>query len=107
MQILATKKLAAVFARMAACLHRRKKHGDKTYKVHLDGYDQTDLITGKGPSKRHEVTYFAEGTLGAIRGSTTSNIASSTNLKAGSGVASNQTGRSWSTSAWIHSKVPG
>jgi arylsulfatase A-like enzyme len=23
--------------------------GDKTYKVHLDGYDQTDLIIGKGP----------------------------------------------------------
>jgi len=44
-----------------------KKLGDKTYKVHLDGYDQTDLITGKGPSKRHEILYFAEGTLGAIR----------------------------------------
>ena len=26
-----------------------------------------DLITGKGPSKRHEVLYFAEGTLGAVR----------------------------------------
>ena len=38
-----------------------------TYKVHLDGYDQIDLITGKGPSKRHEVLYFAEGTLGAVR----------------------------------------
>jgi arylsulfatase A-like enzyme len=44
-----------------------KKLGDKTYKVHLDGYDQTDLITGKGPSKRHEIVYFAEGTLGAVR----------------------------------------
>jgi arylsulfatase len=38
-----------------------------SYKVHLDGYDQTDLITGKGPSARHEVFYFAEGTLGAVR----------------------------------------
>jgi hypothetical protein len=28
--------------------------------VHLDGYDQTDLITGKGPSKRHEVLYFTD-----------------------------------------------
>jgi arylsulfatase A-like enzyme len=37
------------------------------YKVHLDGYDQTNLITGKGPSNRHEVLYFAEGQLGAIR----------------------------------------
>ena len=37
-----------------------KKLGDKTYKVHLDGYDQLDFITGKGPSKRNEVFYFAE-----------------------------------------------
>ena len=44
-----------------------KKLGDRNYKVHLDGYDQTDMITGKGPSKRHEIVYFAEGTLGAIR----------------------------------------
>jgi arylsulfatase A-like enzyme len=44
-----------------------KQVGDRTYKVHLDGYDQTDLITGKGPSKRHEVFYFAETTLGAVR----------------------------------------
>ncbi|HEX8814760.1 MAG TPA: arylsulfatase [Terriglobales bacterium] len=44
-----------------------KKLGDRTYKVHLDGYDQTNLITGKGPSNRHEIVYFAEGTLGAIR----------------------------------------
>ena len=35
--------------------------------MHLDGYDQMDLITGKGPSKRHEIWYFAEGTLGAVR----------------------------------------
>ncbi len=33
----------------------------------MDGYDQTDLITCKGPSKRHEVFYFAESTLGAVR----------------------------------------
>jgi arylsulfatase A-like enzyme len=41
--------------------------GDKTYKVHLDGYNQTDMITGKGPSKRHEIWYFAQTTLGAMR----------------------------------------
>jgi arylsulfatase A-like enzyme len=41
--------------------------GDRNYKVHLDGYDQTPLLTGKGPSNRHEVFYFAEGTLGAVR----------------------------------------
>jgi arylsulfatase A-like enzyme len=39
----------------------------KDFKAHLDGYDQTDLITGKGPSKRHEIFYFGETTLGAIR----------------------------------------
>jgi len=44
-----------------------KQLGDKTFKVHLDGYDQTDLITGKGPTKRNEVIYFAESTMGAIR----------------------------------------
>ena len=44
-----------------------KRLGDTTYKVHLDGYDQTDLITGKGPSQRHEVFYFTESTLGAVR----------------------------------------
>ncbi len=38
-----------------------------TYKVHLDGYDQTNVLTGKGPSNRHEIFYFAEGTLGAVR----------------------------------------
>jgi arylsulfatase len=37
------------------------------YKAHLDGYDQRGLISGKGPSKRSEVYYFAEATLGAIR----------------------------------------
>jgi arylsulfatase A-like enzyme len=39
----------------------------KSYKVHLDGYNQMDLVTGKGPSKRNEIIYFAEATLGAIR----------------------------------------
>lgn len=44
-----------------------KQLGDKNFKVHLDGYDQTDLLLGKGPSKRHEIVYFAETKLGAIR----------------------------------------
>ncbi len=48
-------------------LKKGKKLGDRTYKVHLDGYNQTDLLTGKGPSKRHEIFYFAETTLGAVR----------------------------------------
>lgn len=44
-----------------------KQIGDRNYKVHLDGYNQLDLITGKGPSKRSEVFYFTESTLGAVR----------------------------------------
>jgi arylsulfatase len=48
-------------------LLKGKQLGDKTYKVHLDGFDQTDLITGKGPSKRNEIFYFTEGTLSAVR----------------------------------------
>ena len=48
-------------------LLKGKQMGGQTYKVHLDGYDQTALITGKGPSSRHEILYFTEGTLSAIR----------------------------------------
>jgi arylsulfatase A-like enzyme len=39
----------------------------KTYRVHLDGYDQTPMLTGKGPSNRHELFYFAQTRLGAVR----------------------------------------
>jgi arylsulfatase A-like enzyme len=48
-------------------LKKGKKLGDKTYKVHLDGYNQLDFITGKGKSARNEIFYFAEATLGAVR----------------------------------------
>jgi arylsulfatase len=41
--------------------------GGRTYKNHLDGYNQMDLLTGKGPSARHELFYFGGPTLGAIR----------------------------------------
>ncbi len=43
------------------------KLGDRTYKNHLDGYNQMDVLTGKGPSARHELFYFAEANLGALR----------------------------------------
>ncbi len=43
------------------------KLGDRTYKNHLDGFDQTDLLLGTGPSKRHELFYFGGAKLGAIR----------------------------------------
>jgi arylsulfatase len=42
--------------------------GDKTFKVHLDGYDMSDLLSGKGPGRRKEIFYFEdEGGLNALR----------------------------------------
>jgi arylsulfatase A-like enzyme len=41
--------------------------GKTTYKIHLDGFDQTDLITGKGPSKRKEFFYFTETAYHGLR----------------------------------------
>ncbi len=53
--------------KIAEELKQGKKLGDRTYKVHIDGYDQTELLAGKGESKRQEIYYFAETTLGAVR----------------------------------------
>jgi arylsulfatase len=42
--------------------------GDKTFKVHLDGYNQTDYLAGKGPTARKEFFYFSDdGDLLALR----------------------------------------
>ncbi len=43
------------------------KLGERTYKNHLDGYDQMDLLLGNGPSARHELFYFGGPHLGALR----------------------------------------
>jgi arylsulfatase len=44
------------------------KMGATTYKVHLDGYDQTDVWTGKSEkSARHEYFYYDETDLMAVR----------------------------------------
>jgi len=48
-------------------LLKGKQIGDRTYKNHLDSYNQLDMITGKGPSARHEVFYFTESALAAVR----------------------------------------
>jgi arylsulfatase A-like enzyme len=58
---------AAGNANIAEELKKGKQLGERTYKVHLDGYNQMDLITGKGSSKRREIFYFTEGTLSAVR----------------------------------------
>lgn len=40
----------------------------KTFKAHLDGYNQTDLLFGQGPGARNEIFYFdAGGNLNAVR----------------------------------------
>jgi arylsulfatase A-like enzyme len=44
------------------------KAGDKTFKVHLDAYDMTNLLSGKGPGGRKEIFYFDDsGSLNAFR----------------------------------------
>ncbi len=43
------------------------KLGDRTYKNHLDGYNQLALLEGKAPSARHELFYFGGPHLGALR----------------------------------------
>jgi arylsulfatase len=58
---------AAGNANIVEELKKGKQLGERTYKVHLDGYDQTEFITGKGRSRRREILYFAESMLGAIR----------------------------------------
>jgi arylsulfatase len=40
---------------------------DRTYKNHLDGFNQMAMLTGTGPSARHEFFYFSGPQLGAIR----------------------------------------
>jgi arylsulfatase len=45
-----------------------KKIGDKTFKVHLDGYNLTDALAGRTPSPRHEFFYFNDdGSVVALR----------------------------------------
>jgi arylsulfatase len=48
-------------------LLKGKKIGDRSYKVHLDGYDQTPILTKKGPSNRNEFFFFTETTFHGVR----------------------------------------
>jgi len=44
------------------------KAGEKTFKIHLDGYNQTDYLSGMWPTARKEFFYFSDdGDLLAIR----------------------------------------
>lgn len=48
-------------------LLRGRQVGAETFRVHLDGYNQLDMLSGKGPSARREFFFFAETELTAIR----------------------------------------
>ena len=48
-------------------LKQGKQLGERKYKVHLDGYNQLDMLTNNGKSRREEVWYFGESSLGAVR----------------------------------------
>ena len=52
---------------IASQLLKGEKLGDRTYKNHLDGYNQMDLLCGMGPSARHEIFYFSGAQMGALR----------------------------------------
>jgi arylsulfatase len=58
---------AAGNSSIAEELKKGKELDGTNYKVHLDGYDQTDMLTNGGKSARNELWYFAESTLGAAR----------------------------------------
>ncbi|MGB2078184.1 MAG: sulfatase-like hydrolase/transferase [Vibrio sp.] len=48
-------------------LLKGKKVGDETYRVHLDGYNQMDMLTKKGKSKRKEFFFYNEQSMNAVR----------------------------------------
>jgi arylsulfatase A-like enzyme len=52
---------------IAADLKKGKTLNGKEYKVHLDGYNQTDMLTKGDKSARNEVWYFTESELAAAR----------------------------------------
>jgi arylsulfatase A-like enzyme len=64
---LPTFAAAAGNPNLVAELLKGKEMGGQVYKNHLDGYNQLDCITGKGPSARHEIFYLGESTVGAVR----------------------------------------
>ena len=66
--LLPTLAAAAGVPDTVASLQRGAAFGDRTYKVHLDGMDQTGLFTGKtDKSARDIVFYYDETALTAIR----------------------------------------
>jgi arylsulfatase len=66
--VFVTLAAAAGLPDLKAELLTGKKMGDMTYKVHLDGYNQLDLWTGKTEkSARNEIFYYDETDMMALR----------------------------------------
>ena len=66
--MLPTLLAAAGEPNVKAELLKGKKVGDKSFKVHLDGYNVTDALSGKTASPRHEFFYFNDdGSLVCLR----------------------------------------
>jgi arylsulfatase A-like enzyme len=72
-EIMSLEDLFTTFASVAGepdvaeKLKKGTTYNGKQFKVLLEGVDQTDLITGKGPSKRNYYFYYDETNLTAIR----------------------------------------
>jgi arylsulfatase len=66
--MLPTLLAAAGDTTVVPTLLKGMKVGDKTFKVHIDGYNVMDALAGKGPSPRREFFYFNDdGSLVALR----------------------------------------
>jgi arylsulfatase len=66
--MLPTLLAAAGDANVKTTLLKGMKVADKSFRVHLDGYDITDALAGRSPSPRHEFFYFNDdGSLVALR----------------------------------------
>lgn len=50
-----------------ADLREKMLTGYKSHKAHLDGYNQLDMLTGDGESRRKEIIYYERTTLQAVR----------------------------------------
>ncbi len=64
---LPTLMAAAGDSNVKESLKAGAKVGEREYKVHLDGYDQTAMLTGKGKSQRREFFFYGENDFNAFR----------------------------------------
>ena len=94
---------AAGNANLTDELLKGKKIGDVTYTDHLDGYNQLDMITGKGPSAGHDLQLRRKHAGRSAHRAT--NIASSNSRMAGSAKRSMSMGQPLTTSDLIRLNV--